>query len=408
VKLLLLNDYATPTAGAELVTLRLRDAFRAAGHEVRVLASRAQLIAGHDFADVSAYGTTGFTQTLSAMTNPSAARVLRRELKTFRPDLVHVNMFMWQLSPSVLPLLRDVPSLYYAQTYKAVCPKGSKRLRSGDECHYPAGRACVRHGCLIIPEILPQFVQHELWRRRRHNLDRIVAISDAVRARLTEGGTPVDDVIWPGVAPVPAGPGPVGPPVMTYAGRLAAEKGVEVLLRALAELFRRGGPKTELLIAGTGPRERKLRALASRLGVADAVSWLGQLSQTEVASRFAGAWVHAVPSTWPEPFGVTGLEAMMRGTPVLVGQTAGLAEVVIDGQSGRHLVPGDVGDLADALHQLLSDRSLAARMGVAARERALAVGTITDSAARLLEHYEEMIPPPTLRVARGQVANVRR
>src|ERR1022692_2950197 len=101
MRVLLLNDFATPTAGAERVTLWLRDGLRGAGHEARVLASRAQWIPGPAFADVDCFGAMGRVQTLSSVANPSASRSLRRELEAFRPDVVHVNMFMWQLSPSI-------------------------------------------------------------------------------------------------------------------------------------------------------------------------------------------------------------------------------------------------------------------------------------------------------------------
>ncbi|HEU4721415.1 MAG TPA: glycosyltransferase family 4 protein, partial [Gemmatimonadaceae bacterium] len=102
MRILLVNDYATPTAGAERITLDLRDGFRARGHEVRVFASRAQLIAGVSFADTTCWGTTTRVQTLTSTVNLSAARALRRELRDFAPDVVQVQMFLWQLSPSIL------------------------------------------------------------------------------------------------------------------------------------------------------------------------------------------------------------------------------------------------------------------------------------------------------------------
>jgi hypothetical protein len=73
VKVLLVNDYATPTAGAERLTLEMRDGLRARGHQVRVFASRAQLIQGESFADASCFGTNTRLQTLTSTVNLSAA-----------------------------------------------------------------------------------------------------------------------------------------------------------------------------------------------------------------------------------------------------------------------------------------------------------------------------------------------
>ena len=356
-----------------------------------MLASREQLLPGPVFADTDCFGASGRTQTLSALVNPSAARSLRRELETFRPDVVHVNMFMWQLSPSILPLLRKVPSVYYAMTYKAVCPTGSKRLPGGADCAYPAGRACLREGCLSAAGWAPRMLQHARWLHSRDAFDRVLAVSSAVRDRLQKGGVRVDDVVAPGVPETAAGPGPGERPTVTFAGRLAPEKGIDVLLRAFRIALDRQ-PDATLLIAGAGPEVLPLHALAAELGLDDAVSWLGQLTSAEMTARFADAWVHAVPSTWAEPYGLSAAEAMMRGTAAVVSAAGGLTESVLDGRTGLHVRPNDPDALADALGQLLASRSLAARMGVAARAHALDELTITACAERLLAHYRDLAP----------------
>jgi glycosyltransferase involved in cell wall biosynthesis len=391
MRILLLNDYATPTAGAELTTVRIRDALRESGHEPRVLASRAQLIAGPSFADADCFGSTGRLQVLSALANPSAARALRREIGGFRPHVVHVNMSMWQLSPSILPVLRKVPCLYYAMVYRDVCPTGSKRLPDGNACLRRAGLTCLRDGCLTPAAWGARMLQQAWWLRERSSFDRIVAVSAAVRDRLEEAGVSVDDIVWPGVPQAAAGRGPGETPTVTYAGRLVPEKGVDVLLRAFRTVLDDRHPGASLLVAGTGPEEPRLRALASRLGLDSAVAWLGQLTPAETDARFAGAWVHAVPSTWAEPFGLTTTEAMMRGTPAVVSATGGLADSVVDGQTGFHVPPADADALAEALGDVLANRALAVRMGAAARARALAACSIGQCRDRLLAHYHDLI-----------------
>ena len=181
MRILLVNDYATATAGAERITLDLRDGLIARGHEVRVFASRAQLIAGESFADATCYGTNTRVQTLTSTVNWSAARALRRELSSFAPDVVQVQMFLWQLSPSILPVLRTVPSVYWAMTFKAVCPTGLKWLPGGAPCDVRAGAACLSHGCITLSGFGPLMLQRALWRRRRRAFAAIVACSHDVR-----------------------------------------------------------------------------------------------------------------------------------------------------------------------------------------------------------------------------------
>ncbi|HWF54282.1 MAG TPA: glycosyltransferase, partial [Solirubrobacteraceae bacterium] len=116
-----------------------------------------------------------------------------------------------------------------------------------------------------------------------------------------------------------------------------------------------------------------------------------QLSAAELAARFTEAWVHAVPSVWAEPFGMTATEAMMRGTAAVVSATGGLRDTVLDGQTGFQVAPGDAEALAAALGRLLADRGLAAELGTAARVRALDCFTVETCRDRLLGHYRDVL-----------------
>lgn len=389
MRVLLVNDYGTPGAGAERVACNLRDGLAARGHRVRVFASRAALSPDASFADRACFGTTGRLQTLTSTLNVSAAVALAREVRAFRPDVVHVLMYRWQLSPAILPVLRGVPSVYYPMIYKAVCPTGSKLLPGGAPCGEPAGRACLRAGCVTLIGAAPLALQHALARAGHGVFDRVVAVSQAVRERLEADGLRVDSVVWPGTAVRPAREAMADRPTVSFAGRLVREKGVDVLLRAFAAVRTRV-PDARLLLAGAGPDEKSLRALAASLGLGAAVAWLGTIPWDALGEALAPAWVHAVPSVWAEPFGLTATEAMMRGTAVVASRTGGLAESVDDGVTGLAVAPGDVPALAGALGALLADRALAEAMGAAGRARALALFTTDRCADRFEALYHEI------------------
>ena len=389
MRILLVNDYATATAGAERITLDLRDGFRARGHEVRVFASRAQLIRGESFADATCFGTNSRLQTLTSTVNRSAARALSRELREFVPDVVQVQMFLWQLSPSILPLLRRVPSVYWAMTFKAVCPTGLKWIPGGAPCVVPAGVACLQHGCITLTGFGPLMLQRALWRRRRGAFDAVVGCSHDVQRHLEHDGIDTREVIWPGVRERPRRPPLDGPPTVTFAGRLRVEKGVDVLVRAFARVRERV-PDARLSIAGAGPAEPALRALIDQLGLADCATLHGQLGGETLERTLDRGWVHAVPSRWPEPFGLTATEAMMRGTAVIASDIGGLAESVVHGATGLRVPAGDENALADALALVLSDRALAERLGDAGRERALTHFTLDVCVARFERLYDAL------------------
>lgn len=372
------------------MTQTLRNGLEARGHDVRLLASIAGAQAGPCAADYTCFGTTSRLQVPLQAANPWAVVRLRRALREFQPDVVHVRMFLTQLSPLILPLLRGVPSLYHAVMYESICPTGLKMLPDGSACREEAGRTCLDHGCVGPKAWLPLMIKLRLWRRWRGAFRLIVANSEATRRRLLAEGIGPVEVVWNGV-PTRAPRPPLGEPrLVAYAGRLTREKGVHGLVRAFA-----GAadvvPGARLLLAGDGPDRGRLERLVAELGIAHAVTFAGHLARAEVEGRFDGAWVQVVPSLWEEPFGIVATEAMMRGTAVVASGSGGLAESVRDGVTGLLVPPGDESALEVALVDLLTDRGRAERMGAAGRERALAHFSEAVFIERIIAIYERLV-----------------
>ena len=94
MKILLINDYGTPVGGAEVLTLALRDTLRRQGHDVRLFASSAGSSPDSQAADYVCFGTLSRWRTILQTFNPWAYVRLRRVLQEFRPDVVHVRMFL--------------------------------------------------------------------------------------------------------------------------------------------------------------------------------------------------------------------------------------------------------------------------------------------------------------------------
>jgi glycosyltransferase involved in cell wall biosynthesis len=371
MKILLVNDVGAPQGGAEMLTLSLRAGLRERGHDARIFASSAPSEAGPSEADYSCFGTTSRLRTPNRVANFSAPLRLRHVLRSFRPDVVHVRMFLSQLSPLILPLLRDVPTLYHATWYESICPTGLKLLPDRSICEHRAGAACLRTGCLSLRAWGPLMLQLRLARRWRSVFDLIVANSESMRRRLLAEGIGPVEVVWNGVPVVGARPPLVDPPTVTYAGRLGPEKGVDSLLRAFAGVVAQM-PEAQLRVAGSGPEEASLKRLIAELRLEASVRLLGHLGRDALEEELRPGWVHAVPSLCEEAFGATAAEAMMRGTAVVGSRAGGLAELILDEDTGLLVPPGDVAGLRHALLRLLANRELAERMGGRARRRALA------------------------------------
>ncbi|MEM8958188.1 MAG: glycosyltransferase family 4 protein [Pseudomonadota bacterium] len=386
LRVLMLNDYGQPSGGAELQMLALRDGLRARGHKVRLMTSDASLSEGFPLlADTACAGRTDRFQALSQAVNPSAYRALRAELAEHPPDVVHIRMFLWQLSPLVLPLLRDVPTLFQAAVYKAICPNGLKLLPDGSACTQTAGAVCRRSGCVAPMTWAATMMQLRMVRRWRRNIDTVSTLSRRMADRFAAEGWDNILVMGNGVDERPARSPLTGPPLVVYAGRLAREKGIGTALAAFSQIADRI-PEAQFLIAGDGSEAATLRAQAALLG--DRVRFLGHLPRAEMERVFDAAWVQLVPSLWEEPFGNVTTEAMMRGTAVIASDVGGQSDIVRDGQTGYLVPPGDADALAARLTEILSDRGHAERLGAKARQVALTDYSRDAVLDRLISAYQ--------------------
>ena len=161
-------------------------------------------------------------------------------------------------------------------------------------------------------------------------------------------------------------------PTVVYVGRLVPRKGVDTLIEAFALLP--GELNAQLVVVGgepgvyESPEIKRLSALASKLGVEERVVFTGSRPQRALY-RYYGAADVSVTVPHYEPFGMTPLEAMACGTPVIGSRVGGIKTSVADGKTGFLVPPKNAETLANRLLRLLSDENLRTRMGRAARRR---------------------------------------
>ncbi|MFJ8043014.1 glycosyltransferase family 4 protein [Kitasatospora sp. NPDC096147] len=219
----------------------------------------------------------------------------------------------------------------------------------------------------------------------------LVAVSPVSLA----AGQPHAVQITPGVDTARFTPGPPAsgrPRTLLYVGRMdrtSAWKGVDVLVEAFARLA--DLPDARLRLVGGGDAVPELLALAGRLGVAERVEAVGELTGEQLVSEVRGAAVLALPSrTEAESFGMALVEAMACATPVVGSAVGGIPHVVTEGETGLLVAPGDAGALAAACRRLLTDGELADRLGAAGRrevERRYAWDGLTE---RYLELFRSL------------------
>ncbi|NLH98189.1 MAG: glycosyltransferase family 4 protein [Chthonomonadales bacterium] len=222
----------------------------------------------------------------------------------------------------------------------------------------------------------------------------VVAVSGAVADRLVHLGVPAQKVtVVPNGVRVPAsrpaqqrGDLGLSPDrfVVMGAGRLAPEKGFDVLIEAFGRL-RHTSIAADLVLCGAGPERDRLLAQAAATGLTDHVRLVGHVP--ELAAWLAVADAVAVPSRM-EGQGLVALESMALGVAVVASGVGGLPEVIEDGLTGLLVPPEDPVALADALIRLAQDPVLRTRLGEAGRERVHAHFSLDAMLDRLESLYE--------------------
>lgn len=160
--------------------------------------------------------------------------------------------------------------------------------------------------------------------------------------------------------------GDSGPQIL-FLANLIKRKGLEYLLQAMPEVLRHE-PRATLVVAGGGPNEAALRESVAALHLGEHVSFLGPVSHDAACAVFQSCAVYCLPSLG-EPFGVTLLEAMACGKPVVATASGGVPEIVVDERSGFLVPRADSPALARALVRLLADPPLRRTMGQFNRQR---------------------------------------
>jgi glycosyltransferase involved in cell wall biosynthesis len=278
------------------------------------------------------------------------------------------------------------PTFKMMHGYFGACVSGHKAFAfpSSQPCARVCGIGCLayylprRCGQLRAGKMLEQYA----WARRQQDLFAeyagIVVASEHMRREYLRYQIPPNDVhtiplftVPPAAASAANGSGPLADVV--FFGRLTPLKGGEALVRAVAHAARTLGRPVHAVVAGDGPEREGLQQLALELGGDGAFSiefpgWVNEAARARILAR---ATVAAIPSIWPEPFGLVGLEAAHFGVPSVAFDVGGIQEWLAHDVNGR-LVSHDGGAtaLGEAIAGVLGNPAVHARLSAGARAAA--------------------------------------
>lgn len=365
MRILMVSKFRTFTGGAEAHISALSRELEWQGHEVESFTSEDLPDSARAFS-AAANGVSGRSRAATQLLwNREAEKLLAQKIESWRPDVVHFHSIYHQLSPSVLEAPGNIATVMTLHDYKLAAPCYSL-FRDGDVCDLCVGRtistSAVRHRCVKGSTVASLVcVGEELLHRRRYinTVRKFIVPSDYSAEIMSRAGVPREQlcvVNW-GVDAFPASreapydlPGNDGVKFL-YAGRLHANKGIDLLLNAWEE--KTTEKPANLFVAGDGDMQDRVidAARANK-----SIDYLGLVDRSSMGALMRAVDVVVVPSLVPETFGLSAVEALRAGAPVLASSRGALTE--LRGPGVLPIAELTVASLADSLSALVESPAL--------------------------------------------------
>jgi glycosyltransferase involved in cell wall biosynthesis len=389
MKILLVHNTYQQPGGEDVVFNQERQLLEGAGHEVRAYQRSNWEIAGYSV--LKRLALVGH-MVWARSTRREIARLLERE----KPDLVHIHNTFLMISPSIYGACREarVPVVQTLHNYRLLCPAANffRRGRVCEECLAHGLWRGVWHGCYRESRaetcgVALMLAVHRGRRTWTREVTRFIALSQFSRRKFIEGGLPAEKIaVKPNFVFKDPGCQARRGECAVFIGRLSPKERVITLLAG----WRRLPLRIPLRIIGGGPERESLEAHVRRSGLSD-VCFYGQLPREEVMQALKGARFLVFTSEWYENFPMTIVEAFACGVPVICSGLGAMQEIVADGRTGLHVIPGDAEDLGQKVHWAWTHPDEMDSMGRHARAEYEAKYTAEKNLAMLMEIYERVL-----------------
>ncbi len=370
MKILMVNKFLHPNGGSETYIFKIGKQLQKMGHEVQFFGMQHEnkIVGNH----VESYtkNMDFHTGKLERLVYPfkiiysmEARRKIRVVLDDFSPDVVHLNNFNFQLTPSIIYEVKKyerqsnkkIKLVYTAHDYQLVCPNHMMKVPStGENCERCLSKGfmeCTNHRCIHDSKVKSLLGSMEAVLYHRLNtyryIEKVICPSKFIEKKLlTNSAFDGKTIVMHNfVSPVANEKFPKGKYVL-YFGRLAEEKGVDTLLQACQKL-----PEIPFLFAGNGPLEKKVKQIKN-------IQYVGFKEEEEIKKLISDAAFSVYPSEWYEncPFSV--MESIAYGLPVIGAKIGGIPELIRESETGELFESANVDELCEKIKQLWQNKEL--------------------------------------------------
>lgn len=357
LKILIICDKGFVFGGTEILILNEKEGLIKRGHEVKVFSSDVS----NDQVNFGDYTFKGFSENslikwFSYVFNFNSYIKLRQVLREYKPDIIHLHNIFYQVSPSVLFAVGNIPTVLTLSSYELICPTGAMIKSDGSRCISPGKHDLRCTGSIkgYLYETIKQFVHKYLLKK----IALYIAPSESIKGDFLNQkiiSSPIT-VIHNGI-PLMAFSPLVNYKRLLYVGRLSKEKGVEVLLRAM-KIIKERMPEIIVDIVGDGPEKNILIKLSNDLNLGNNVRFVGSIPHNKIGDFYKLCTAIIVPSICADNFPTVCIEAMSIGRPIIGSRVGGIPELINDGDTGFLIQPGDSRQLADKVIYLINNLDL--------------------------------------------------
>ncbi len=367
MKILMIDKYYYRKGGSQTYLLELKQKLEDEGHEIIMFSMQSEENLPSKYEpyfvnhiDYSAGGFNKIKNSLKLIYSREAYKKLTQLIKETKPDIAHINLIYHQLTPSVIHALRknNIPMVYISHDFKLICP--NYKLYHNGVCRKCYGgkyincfKARCHKGSLVGSALVTiEAYTHKMLKSYKY-LDKIIAPSHYIEEELLKAGIHKDKVIClPNFLTMKTQidlSRYSKENTLLYYGRLSPEKGLMVLLEALTKI----NTPIQVKIIGKGPQQEELERFIDEMNLTN-VSFLGFMTGSELQKEIAKAKATVLPAIWNEPFGLTVIESLSLGTPVIGSQAGAIGENIEDKLCGFLVEPNNAEDLANKIDELFN------------------------------------------------------
>lgn len=370
MKILMVNKFLYPNGGSETYIFRLGEQLIKMGHEVQYFGmehecrcvgnSAEQYTKDMDFHTASTLKKLSYP--LKTIYSADAKKKITIVLKYFQPDIVHLNNFNYQLTPSIITAVREyekkagkkIKIVYTAHDYQLICPN-HMLYNNGEICENCLGGKfinCTKGRCIhsSLAKSVIGTAEGYFWKMKGiyKNIDLIICPTEFMKKKLDTNPIFADKTVTllNFVQPEKITEPSKKDRYVLYFGRFDEEKGVK-LFKKLTDI--------KMICAGSGNLEEFINSLPNAKNV-------GFKSGEELKNLIKNAVCSVYPSVWYEncPFSV--MESIMLGTPVVGADIGGIPELIDDGKTGLLFEPNNAEDFENKIKTIIKNPALAEEM----------------------------------------------